>query len=102
MEEFSPLRLAPLGQRILKHWKQHRPKMTADLLATGELRKAVYAAQELTLQAQTELWKMGIGHKEAEEMTLEQWALLPDEETMPQLNQNPREWISLVPTETTD
>ncbi len=102
MEESSPLRLAPLGQKILHHWKQHRPKMTADLEATGDLRKAVFAAQELTLQAQTDLWKQGIGHQQAQELTREQWAFLPDEETMPNLSQNPREWIGLVPSETTD
>lgn len=40
--------LGSLGLQIKAHWKEHRPKMHAQLQREGKLDESVYAAQELT------------------------------------------------------
>ena len=39
--------MSPLGQKILKHWREHRPKYTALLVAKGQLHQR---AEEAAIQ----------------------------------------------------
>lgn len=93
--------LLPLGQKILKHWQEFRPKMCRDLEKQGKLRQSVYAAQELTVQALYDLEvKQGLPRNQAWELVREQWAFLPAESDQPKINFEPEKLVSRVPRPT--
>lgn len=77
-EEKYPL--GKLGQSILRHWKEHRPRMCRELERQGKLREAVYNAEELTLDAMDDLmYKKRLSYDQAWELVREEWAFLPPE-----------------------
>ena len=82
--------LTPLGQRILEHWRRHRPTMVEKLANGNQLQKAVFAAQELTgnlLYELTVVQKMD--YQFAWEIATREWAFLPDEKDQPHLSFDP-------------
>jgi len=91
MVETSPT-LGSLGRQILRHWKAQRPKMTRALEAEGKLQQAVYAAEQLTLQAEAQAIQQGMSPDQARELTRQEWAFLPSEADAPELGSNPRTW----------
>jgi hypothetical protein len=42
------MELTALGEKILKHWRAHRPRMVEELENGNRLEEAVLAAQEAT------------------------------------------------------
>jgi hypothetical protein len=98
-----------------EHWKEHRPKMYRELWRTGQLQEAIEEAARETDQAwdQTEaqlkaknpapktddIMEMVQYHNWAKdtawEMVREMWILLPTEEDVPNLAENPQETIIL-------
>jgi hypothetical protein len=84
-----------LGIQIERHWREHRPKMVVRLERRGLLQQAVYAAQELTANAEAEAIYAGMNPDQARELTREEWAFLPTEEDVPSLpNGDPAHWIA--------
>jgi hypothetical protein len=82
--------MTPLGYKILEHWRRHRPKMVAALEQVGQLRQAVYAAQELTGNLLYELMVVQkMDYQFAWEIATREWAFLPDEEDQPELSFDP-------------
>ena len=73
--------LGSLGLQIKAHWKEHRPKMYAQLQREAKLEESVYAAQELTGET---LYRLTVEEKlpydQAWELIREEWAFLPSEE----------------------
>jgi hypothetical protein len=65
-----------LGYRIARHWREHRPKMVAELQKAKRFQEAVYAAQERTSDAITDLMNAGQTYDQAWEQVREEWALL--------------------------
>jgi hypothetical protein len=71
------------------HWREHLPRMVAELEKKGELRGALYEAQEATKDEQEELYQMlrkqGLNEEQADrqawELVRENHLLLPPEET---------------------
>jgi hypothetical protein len=85
--------LNSLGIQIERHWREHRPKMAAALERKGKLKEAIYAAQELTLDAEGTAVRNGMHPYEARELVREEWAFLPSEEDVADLpNGNPAQW----------
>ncbi|MBL8222108.1 MAG: hypothetical protein JNL62_22920 [Bryobacterales bacterium] len=65
-----------LGEAILRHWREHRPEMVAELSRTGLLSEAVETAQVMAgdlLYEMVSVKKMD--YQQAWEMAVEQWAL---------------------------
>ena len=90
--------LGSLGHQIEDHWKQHRPKMYADLERVGELRQSVHAAQELTGEALYDLTVVKkVPHDQAWELVKEEWAFLPTEEDVPELGFDPTQLRAQLP-----
>lgn len=84
-----------LGIQIRRHWLEHRPKMAAQLQAAGKLDAAVYAAEQLTLDAEATAIYNGMAPDQARELTREEWAFLPSEEDVAVLpNGDPAEWAA--------
>ena len=82
-----------LGRQIVRHWREHRPKMVAKLESTGHLQQALEAAEYLTLTAEAEAVQSGMTPDQAREMYREEWAFLPTEEDVPYLkNGDPAHW----------
>ncbi|MEO7328872.1 MAG: hypothetical protein ABI193_09860, partial [Minicystis sp.] len=76
---------------IRRHWQEHRPRMVRQLGA--RLDEAVYAAEQLTLQAEAEAVQAGSTPDQARELYREEWAFLPSEEDAPDLpHGNPAAW----------
>jgi hypothetical protein len=70
---------------IEAHWREHRPKMVAELEKRGQLRKAITNAADRTANAESAAFRDGTPAPEAMEMFREQWAFLPSEEDVPDL-----------------
>lgn len=81
--------LNSLGQQIEEHWQEHRPKMYRALRQTGQLKKAVFSAQELTSDSLSDLLQKGLPYNQAWELVREEWAFLPSEEDLPTLGFDP-------------
>jgi hypothetical protein len=75
-EEFQ---LSGLGLQIKAHWQKYRPRMYRDLEKSGELDRAVFRAQERTVDAYQDLVNQGLSHHQAWEAVREEWAFLPGE-----------------------
>ena len=81
--------LSNLSETIDQHWREHRPKMYAELKRSGELKEAIKAADEQTSEAVLQLVAEGLDFWKAWEMMREDWALLPSEEDQPELGVDP-------------
>ncbi len=89
MGQTSKCRLNSLGHQIEEHWQEHRPKMYRALARSGQLRKAVFSAQELTSDSLSDLVQKGLDYYQAWELVREEWAFLPSEEDVPTLGFDP-------------
>jgi len=65
------------GEAAIKHWKEHRPKMYAELVRTGMLEEMAYNAQERTTDALARLISQGMPYDKAWESVREDWIYLP-------------------------
>ena len=87
-----------LALQIKRHWLEHRPKMSKQLQDAGSLDQSVAAAAALTREAlQQRVLKDGVPYPQAWEELREQWAFLPDEESLPHLGFNPSDLPNQVP-----
>jgi len=77
------------GRAAIQHWKEHRPKMYAELVRTGKLEEAAYEAQERTTDALAELISQRMPFHMAWESVRENWIYLPPERTQPNLGETP-------------
>jgi len=74
------MELTALGEKILKHWRAHRPQMVAELEKSNRLQETVLEAQELTSDLLYELVSVQkMDHHAAWEMATKDWAFLPRE-----------------------
>ena len=65
-----------LGEKILSHWKEHRPQMVRDLERQNRLDQAVFAAQETTGDLLYELVSVRkMNYPAAWELAAQEWAL---------------------------
>lgn len=95
--------LNSLGIQIERHWREHRPKMVAELEKTNQLEAAIEAAQDLTLDAEAAAVRAGMQPHEARERFREEWAFLPSEEDVPDLpNGHPAQWLGPAWSDTAD
>ena len=66
-------------EKALKHWKQWRPKMVAEMLRLGTLDQEVQAASKEAARQVSELMQAGMQQFEAEEMVLRELIYLTPE-----------------------
>jgi hypothetical protein len=65
-----------LGEKILRHWREHCPQMVRDLEREGRLDKAVLEAQETTGDLLYELVSVKkMNYPAAWELAMQEWAL---------------------------
>ena len=65
-----------LGEKILKHWREHSPQMVRDLERKGRLDEAVLEAQETTGDLLYELVSVRkMNYPAAWELATQEWAL---------------------------
>src|ERR1700676_5583841 len=65
-----------LSEKILRHWREHCPKMVRDLERKGRLDAAVFAAQETTGDLLYELVSVKkMNYPAAWELATQEWAL---------------------------
>lgn len=81
--------LTQYGRLAEKHWREFRPRMVAEMEATGTLQTALMEAEETTAEEMAALIPMlqresGLtpqqAHDQAWEMTREKYLLLPPED----------------------
>lgn len=77
-----------LKLQINRHWREHRPKMYAQLKQSGRLEQSIHLAAERTMDALTDLLQDKVPYNQAWEAVREEWAFLPDEEDVPVLGEN--------------
>jgi hypothetical protein len=63
------------------HWKEHRPKLYAELLASGELEASLQDAAERTHRELSELEDSGLTFHEAWELVGENYLFPPEEDS---------------------
>lgn len=69
-----------LGEKILKHWRENRPQMVADLEKQNRLEQAVLEVQELTSDLLYELVSVQkMDYQAAWELATQDLAFLPEE-----------------------
>ena len=81
--------LTQYGRMAEKHWREHCPRMVRELEAKGQLHQMLLEAEEKTKDEiatlRTDLMKQGStadqAHRQAWEMVMEKYVLLPPEET---------------------
>jgi hypothetical protein len=86
-----------MGERMLEpwirdtkaHWKQHRPKMYADLVAKGKLDSHAQKAAEQTSKEYQAGITNGMDPQASWESVRENHMFLPDEEDQPSLGESP-------------
>lgn len=90
----------PLYRSIEAHWREHRPRMVAELEEQGTLEQAIETAANRTADAESAAIRNGTRPHEAMEMFREQWAFLPSEDDAPTLpsDRNPATSVSPQPT----
>lgn len=67
-----------LGERILKHWRDHLPQMVSALKKEKRLAEAIQEAQELTADLLYELVSVKkMDYQAAWEMATREWAFVP-------------------------
>jgi len=91
----TPNPLTNLRQTIREHWQKYRPKMVAQLTASGDLERLIETAATLTEEAVFNLTSRGLPLWEAWMQIREEWAILPSEEDVPELGTNP--WTGRCP-----
>ena len=65
-----------LGEKILRHWREHRPQMVRDLERQNRLDQAVLEAQETTGDLLYELVSVKkMNYPAAWELATQEWAL---------------------------
>ncbi len=65
-----------LGEKILKHWREHCPRMVADLEKAGRLEQTLHEAQTRTGDLLYELVSVKkMDYQAAWELAMEEWAL---------------------------
>ena len=72
-----------------EHWKKYRPKMYRELVKSGQLESRANQAAQLTKDAVNQAFDEGMTYDEAWQTFRNQWMLLPSEEEMPNLGQDP-------------
>ena len=83
-----------LGEKILAHWRQHRPQMVRDLEQQNRLQQAVWEAQETTGDLLYDLVSVRkMNYPAAWELAMQEWALPQQESrsTGESLSPNPAE-----------
>jgi hypothetical protein len=67
--------MSPLGQKILKHWREHWPKYTALLVAKGQLhqRAEEAAVQHADIKSSPASTNPELGDDQAEEIARQDW-----------------------------
>jgi hypothetical protein len=71
-----------LGEQILKHWREHCPRMVRDLETMNRLDQAVFETQERVGDLLHELMIVKqMDYQAAWEMAREEWAIPPGNET---------------------
>lgn len=89
MEQPDLKNLRPYGRMAEKHWKEHRPKMYRELQKKGKLNQALKLANDQTSDQMCNLIQKGLQEHEAWEIVGPQYILLPSEDDMPDLGENP-------------
>lgn len=73
-----------LGQMILRHWQEHRPRVVEELRAHNQLENTLKAAEERTADLLYELLSVRkLEYQTAWEMASQEWAFLPTEVPRP-------------------
>ena len=73
-----------LGEAILKHWREHCPRMVQDLEKNNRLDQAVFEAQEKTGDLLFELISVKkMDYQPAWEIATREWAFPPGEDLPP-------------------
>ena len=73
-----------LGEAILKHWREHCPRMVQDLEKNNRLDQAVFEAQEKTGDLLYELVSVKkMDYQAAWEIATKEWSFLPGEDLLP-------------------
>ena len=78
-----------LAHKAKEHWKNVRPRMYAELKASGKLDELAQAAARSTREAVAALVEKGWSDDQAWEAVREDWVFLPSEEDLPNLGENP-------------
>jgi hypothetical protein len=79
-----------LGEQILAHWREHRPRMVSDLERTGLLEEAIAETQARTGDLMYELVSVKkMDHQAAWELAMQEWAI-PEEEPSPPASKSKR------------
>ena len=65
--------LGSLGLQVKAHWKEHRPKMYAQLQREGKLDESVHTAEALTVAAYDQAIHAGLAPDQARELVREEW-----------------------------
>ena len=70
-----------LGEKILRHWQEHRPQMVKELRQSNTLEQSVREAQERTGDLLYELLSVQkMEYHAAWEIATREWAFLPTED----------------------
>jgi len=78
------MEMTALGEKILKHWRAHRPRMVAELEKSNRLEEAVSEAQEATSDLLYELVSVQkMDYPAAWELATREQAFLPEEARPP-------------------
>lgn len=78
-----------LAHLAIEHWQKVRPKLYAELKASGDLERLARAAAKRTREAHANLIEQGWAPDQAWEAVREDWVFLPSEEDQPNLGENP-------------
>lgn len=107
--EFSPS--FPTGARAaLRHWHKYRPRMYAELHASGKLHEMAIAADEMTASETHDLhealmrqgYASPIAFETARQTVRERYIYLPSEEDVPELQMNDEGLFVVEPPESDD
>ena len=98
----------PSGAReALRHWHKYRPRMYAELHASGKLHEMAIAADEATAEDEMDLhealmrqgYASPIAFEMAREAVRERYIYLPSEEDVPELEMNDEGLFVVEPAE---
>lgn len=78
-----------LAHQAKEHWKKLRPRMYAELKASGKLDELAQDAARRTREMVADLIEKGWSHDQAWEGVREQFVFLPSEEDQLNLGENP-------------
>ena len=81
--------LSPWAEQAKAHWKEHRPKMYAELQSAGTLDQQAENAAKQTQEELASAIENGLDHQAAWEMVRENHLFLPTEEAVPLLGEIP-------------